>query len=986
MQNTMLQQIFEKRKTQQKLALSGRAIKNIWIDLTFSDLSVQIHHCLTLFSRHHITDNDTVAVILPQGIENALLCISLMSHATLLPINPQLSAEELVDIFQRLSVDVVISHPACNNNVAKAIKQTEIRSLNVTTSDNLTNQALINFAEKPQSYHQKKQLTNRSASLILMTSGSTSTPKLVPLSEDNLLSSCQNLNESLLLSEKDCCFNMLPLYHIGGLLDMLLAPLLSGGHVIVATDMQASSLKESSENYSLTWIQAVPTMLRQIVSELEASGVKNFHSLRFIRSVSAPLSETLQSRAEQLFQVPVVEIYGMTEATGLITSNPIDISLRKIASVGKVEQTQVIITDDKQTILSPENIGQIAIRGSNLMEGYLYIDNSEYFSVINGEKFFLTGDEGYLDQNGFLYLTGRLKDVINRGGEKISPQEIDNCLMQHKWVAQVACFSLPHISLGEDIAVAIVLNTSVKDNRTEVIKILKKYLSSQIAGFKIPRTWFFTENLPYTSGGKLQRYKLSEQYAEQIKLLPLENVATQEKPKNEEEQLICRIWQKILEVKNISPTDNFFDLGGDSLKAVAFIIQLEANLQIKNETLIANLYDYPTVREFAACLKEQMAEVAENRNDNAHLSFMTETDIISDDVKSMLSRYLSAWQGERMFPNSLIIGQNTSGNKPPIFWCTQSSEEFSRFCACFDENQPIYGFRSLMAIRERGKRDYPSLAAYYIQELLSIYPNGRIILGGFCEGSCVVFEMAKQLVGTQIEVILLCLQDRIINQSAELLVNSKIVVFWSRNKYKHLPDKIIYYGGFSQPSWGVKQLYQNDYSFYECAYSHNEMYQFPTIKDWVNHLTAEITKQLEKSKPISPKLKTLTEIVTPEAYFCYKIDFSAPRLVKPNRIIPLTIKITNTSPSTWQETTQSGVSLCVRWLNHKGEAKEIANHHLFDSPVSVRQTLCLSLPVLVPNLSFKLYQLEVGLVQEGISWLSDINDNRVSRYVAIVDF
>lgn len=987
MRNILLQTL-EKRLPKDKPVLSGQTIINLQVELSSDDLLLEIQHCIDLLLQLHIDEKNIIAVMLPQGIENAVLCLSVMSHAVLLPLNPQLSEDELSNIFQRLSVNTVIFHAACGDRVQKAIKSTHIRAFCVVTTQK-TNKALIDLAAFSDTENITPQLLpeaiNERASLILSTSGSTAAPKLVPLSVNNLLTSCQHLSNSLSLSEKDCCYNMLPLYHIGGLVDMLLAPLLSGGHVIIATDMQAHSLREAFELYPLTWIQAVPTMLQQIVSEFDNKDLTQ-SSLRFIRSVSAPLPLELHQRLEQLFNIPVVEIYGMTEAAGLITGNPTNILQRKIGSVGKIGQTQVVIINDKQETLAVSCVGQVAISGDNVMSGYLFADNQMYFTTIEGKRFFLTGDEGYLDEEGFLYLTGRLKDIINRGGEKISPQAIDDILLQHTWVEQAACFSLPHSSLGEDIAVAVVLHEKVKnkENTVELTKVLKKHLSEQVAGFKIPRTWFFVQTLPYTRGGKLQRHRLTEQFTPQ-RLSSVKNISgeqPQEQSKNDEEHLICQLWQEILAVDQVSPLDNFFDLGGDSLKAVTFIIQLEKVLKINSDALIANLYDYPTAREFADFLLSQKAKTP---IETMHLPTWLSTVTLSQQTLKTLRNYLSAWQGERLFSGALMVGKNTTGNKPPIFWCTQSADEFSKFCACFDENQPIYGFRSLMKVEARGNRDYPGLAAYYVQELLMIQPSGNIILGGFCEGSNVAFEMTKQLADTGVDTILLCLQDRLINQSIEKKLRGKVIVFWSRTEYEHLPNKYMYYGGFSQPSLAAKKLYQESHVFYECAYTHSDMYLFPTIKHWVRDLTAEITKLQELSEQLSSPQQFSTELTIPQKYFNYRVSFNAPRFVRPNSIFPLAINLINTSNAVWQRTSTSGVSLGVRWTNYHGDDKGLVNYYHFDVPVAAGEAVNIDLSVLVPNRSPKLYQLEVGLVQEGIGWLSALGGNRAYRYVIITN-
>jgi acyl-CoA synthetase (AMP-forming)/AMP-acid ligase II len=250
-----------------------------------------------------------------------------------------------------------------------------------------------------------------------------------------------------------------------------------------------------------TWYTAVPTMHQAILQRLRpqpeaARGAR----LRLIRSSSASLPPQVMGELEELFAAPVVESYGMTEASHQMTSNPLPPAPRKPGSVGIAAGPEVAIMDETGTILPRGEVGEVVIRGPNVTGGY--DANVKAFT----DGWFRTGDQGRLDEAGYLFLTGRLKELINRGGEKVSPLEVDTVLMDHPAVAQAVTFAMPHAKLGEEVAAAVVL----REGQTAAEQAIRDFAAARLAAFKVPRRVIILDEIPKGATGKLQRIGLAQ--------------------------------------------------------------------------------------------------------------------------------------------------------------------------------------------------------------------------------------------------------------------------------------------------------------------------------------------------------------------------------------------------------------------------------------------------------------------------------------------
>ena len=343
--------------------------------------------------------------------------------------------------------------------------------------------------------------------LILHTSGSTGRPKRVPLTHAQLSISARNVAQTYNLSSEDVSLCVMPLFHVHGLVASTLATLATGGTVVVPAKFNPLSFWRVARDYGATWYSAVPT-LHQLLAARGEPGAKpaGAEKLRFIRSCSASLSPKLMSDLEAAFGAPVLEAYGMTEAAHQMASNPLPPAARKAGSVGpNTGTTQIGIMDAAGSLLKPDERGEVVIRGANVIRGYENNPEANASSFTNG--WFRTGDQGYLDADGYLLLTGRLKEMINRGGEKISPREIDEVLLSHPAVAEAVAFGTPHPMWGEEVAAAVVLRSDASESD------LLSYCRERLADFKRPKQIHITTAIPRTATGKIQRRVVAEAFS-----------------------------------------------------------------------------------------------------------------------------------------------------------------------------------------------------------------------------------------------------------------------------------------------------------------------------------------------------------------------------------------------------------------------------------------------------------------------------------------
>jgi acyl-CoA synthetase (AMP-forming)/AMP-acid ligase II/acyl carrier protein len=552
--------------------------------LTYRKLIELISRTTSTLHELGIGRGDRVAMVLPNGPEMAIAFLAIAASATAAPLNPAYQAAEfdfyLEDLKPRaLIIEAGSNSPACQVALKRGIKLVFLTpNLDSTAGQFTLSGEMTAPADKPE------WGTPNDVGLVLHTSGTTSRPKIVPLTGTNLCASAMNIAAALHLSKNDRVLNMMPMFHIHGLIAALLAPLSVGGSVVCTSGFSALKFFEYFDIFQPTWFTAVPTMHQSILLESSKESTTKRASLRFIRSSSAALPPQVMRDLERVFGVPVIEAYGMTEAAHQMASNPLPPQIRKPGSVGIAAGTEIAIMDEAARLLTANEIGEIVIRGANVTPGYE--NNPQANQAAFMEGWFRTGDQGYLDEEGYLFITGRLKEIINRGGEKISPREIDEVLLDHPSVAQAVTFAVPHITMGEDVYAAVVLRAAASVQE----KDLRSFALSKIAPAKVPSRIVIVAEIPKGPTGKVQRIGLHE------KLSSLLN-AEFNAPCSLLEEMISSIWADVLKLDQVGIDDNFFQLGGDSLRATQAVVRIQDRLCVELSAI--SLFRDPTVASLA---------------------------------------------------------------------------------------------------------------------------------------------------------------------------------------------------------------------------------------------------------------------------------------------------------------------------------------------------------------------------------------------------
>ena len=451
----------------------------------------------------NVKNSDRAAIVLPNGPLMASSFLSISSYMSAAPLNPSYKQEEFEFYLDDLKPKFLLIEPNSKSLAIIAAKNLNIPVYEMKISDN---QPLGTFElfDKETDY---KKPNDYDEALVLHTSGTTSRPKIVPLSNLNIFTSAVNISKSLKLTADDHCLNIMPLFHIHGLIAVLSASAKVGASVCASNGFNALKFLDLAETQNITWYSGVPTMHQAILLRAQKNSDKAKKlNLRFIRSSSASLPPAIFGQLNDIFQTPVIEAYGMTEATHQMTSNPLPPAIQKPGLVGMPAGPEICIMNDKNEKLPQGEIGEICIKGDNVTNGYENNPEANKQSFVN--DWFRTGDEGFFDEDGYLKISGRLKEIINKGGEKISPLEVDNILMDFPPIDQALCFGYKDKMLGEDIAVAIKL----KENKSCTEDDIKSYANEKLAKFKIPKKIFIVEDIPKGATGKLQRIGLAKKF------------------------------------------------------------------------------------------------------------------------------------------------------------------------------------------------------------------------------------------------------------------------------------------------------------------------------------------------------------------------------------------------------------------------------------------------------------------------------------------
>jgi acyl-CoA synthetase (AMP-forming)/AMP-acid ligase II len=473
--------------------------------MTYGDLKVLTLNVRQALRAAGIGAQDRVAIVLPNGPEMAAAFVTVAQSTTTAPLNLAYKEDEFAFYLKDLKAKAIIVETGYDGPARSVAKRFDMIVIELTATDpagsfTLSTTATGNAADTLPA--------SDDVALILHTSGTTSRPKIVPLLQSNVAASAVNVRESLALTRDDCCLNVMPLFHIHGLIAAVSGSLAAGASISCAPGFDALKFYSWLEEVNPSWYTAVPTMHQAILARAprNAAIIENAR-LRFLRSSSSSLPGPVMTELANTFGAPVVEAYGMTEAAHQMCCNPIEPGRQKPGAVGLPAGPEVRIAHEVENRLI-NGVGEISISGSNVTPGYEANPeaNEKNFFEAEGKRWFRTGDQGEFDEDGFLSLTGRLKEIINRGGEKISPLEVDGILSDHPAVGQCVTFAVPHAKLGEDVSAAVVL----KEGQSATDREIRDFASQRLAPFKVPRKILILEEIPKGATGKLQRIGLAE--------------------------------------------------------------------------------------------------------------------------------------------------------------------------------------------------------------------------------------------------------------------------------------------------------------------------------------------------------------------------------------------------------------------------------------------------------------------------------------------
>jgi len=471
--------------------------------LSYGQLREQVSMAADRLAQHGLGRGDRVALVLPNSAESVVLFLAAAVVGTAAPLNPAYKEEEFRFYLQDTAARALVV-PRGEGEAARRALPEDVALIEARIDHH---GQLVLESEHPSDPRRTTAAPHGDdVALVLHTSGTTSRPKLVPLRQRNLAASTDNIAATYRLGAEDVALCVMPLFHIHGLMASVMATLRSGGTVVVPPRFDPMTFWPTATEHRATWYSAVPTIHQLLLLRNRGERPPGADRLRFIRSSSSALSPETMRQLEDRFGAPVLEAYGMTEASHQMASNPLPPEDRRPGTVGKETGVEIGILGEAGELLAENLVGEVVIRGPSVIDGYA--DNPQADAAAFTEGWFRTGDQGVLDADGYLALVGRLKEMINRGGEKIAPREIDEVLLQHPAVGEAVAFGSPHPAWGEEVAAAVVLKEPIAE------KELLAFARERLADYKVPRKLYIVEAIPRTATGKIQRRSVAEALTE----------------------------------------------------------------------------------------------------------------------------------------------------------------------------------------------------------------------------------------------------------------------------------------------------------------------------------------------------------------------------------------------------------------------------------------------------------------------------------------
>jgi acyl-CoA synthetase (AMP-forming)/AMP-acid ligase II/thioesterase domain-containing protein/acyl carrier protein len=684
------------------------------LPLIYKNLLTLIEQIHDYLNARGLGASSRIASVLPNTPEAATAFLAISASCTFAPLNPAYKADEFEFYISSLNVAALITLQGFESPIRQVAQKLQIPLIELVPEPEKGAGYFSLIGETGLTANSTDYANAEDILMLLHTSGSTSAPKIVPIQQKALCLFFNAGGRRRNISSLDRCLNVLPLFHLQGLLSVVY-PLIFGGSCIYASPFEPKHFIEWLDKYDPTFYSATPTMHQAILEQaLRTENFRKNPSLHFLSSSSAALPPTQIKALEATFEVPLIEVYATTE-TLTISANPLPPKVRKPGSSGIASDTEITIIDNVCQSLPARSIGEIVVQSPWLMSGY--INNVQANDSAFCAKGFRTGDLGYLDEEGYLFITGRVKEIINRGGEKITPYEVDQVLLAHSAVKEAVSFPVPHPTLGENIAAVVVLN----NNAQVESEMLRQFARQKLAEFKVPYRIVISDHLPKGATGKLQRHKMAAYFAEQLAIQQSKfnqvHVADNLSLTPLQENLL-RIWQEVLNIKQIGIHDNFFELGGHSLLAIVLCTKIEA--KIGKPIPIELIFKFPTIYMLSGALENH-------------------TNIKSKNF------------------NSAITPFQIEGTQPPFFWLF-GSKAVPTLLEHMGSNQPLYLLNHQSQDGKRAKHlTISEMASYYLQTIQQIDSEGPYYLGGFSIGGMIIYEIARQLCeqGKKVAVLLL---------------------------------------------------------------------------------------------------------------------------------------------------------------------------------------------------------------------------------------
>jgi acyl-CoA synthetase (AMP-forming)/AMP-acid ligase II/acyl carrier protein len=611
--------------------------------LTFGALFDQVERAADELNAMGIGRDDRVATVLPNGPETAVAFLGVACAAVAAPLNPAYRESEFDFYLTDLKAKAIIVQSGRNSPAIAVARRLGMGVIALSPAPDAAAGVFTLDGSEASLAGSGGPPSADDIALILYTSGTTAKPKRVPLTHRNLLASTQNIKKALALQVTDRCLNVMPLYHIHALLNCVLSSLAAASSIAVLPDFNTDDFFAWIEEMQPTWYSGNPTIHQAIYTAAKSRSGEFRHSLRFIRSATASLPPAVMAELEEMFKAPVIETYGMTETCSQIASNPLPPLARKPGSVGLRAGPEIAVIDENGKFLPRGEAGEIVIRGDTVMRGYKDNPKANEEAFIDG--WFRSGDQGYFDADGYLFLTGRLKEMINCGGEKVSPYEVEAVLIDHPAIAEAAVFPVGHDSLGEDVAAVAVL----KQGSSATESAIQMFASRRLANFKIPRRIAIVDRIPKGPTGKVQRRRL----AMQLGLDAFGKIGKTREyvpARTDVERTLTSIWRDVLQLESVSVDDHFFELGGDSLKSTQVINRVRGAYGVDLSFL--SFFETPTVAQMAASIEALRGETragmgprldARRNGDAAPLSFAQQRLWFFDQLEPGNPLYHQSW-------------------------------------------------------------------------------------------------------------------------------------------------------------------------------------------------------------------------------------------------------------------------------------------------------------------------------------------------------